>query len=122
LRLHADSCVAGPIVKALRDAGHDVVWQREHADHDAPDDVVLTAANEDGRVLLTEDVGFGELVVRFGASSVGLIIVASGHFAVSAVDMAYAVCKCVDDPTVTIEGHLTVIEPGRIRQRKLDQD
>jgi predicted nuclease of predicted toxin-antitoxin system len=61
-------------VDALRGAGHDVAWIRT----DAPglaDAVVLKRASAEGRVLVTFDKGFGELVFAAGArASHGVVL------------------------------------------------
>src|SRR5690242_16226164 len=61
-------------VEALRADGHDVRWIRT----DAPgisDDAVLDRARGEGRVLLTFDKDFGELVLKRGArASHGVIL------------------------------------------------
>ena len=45
----------------MTDLGHDVVSVRDR-DAGAADDAVLTLAYEEGRVLVTEDKDFGELI------------------------------------------------------------
>lgn len=61
-------------VEALRADGHDVSWIRTEA-QGIPDDAVLARAHADGRVLLTFDKDFGELVLKRGArASHGIIL------------------------------------------------
>ena len=71
--LLADECCDGELVLLLRQAGYDVRYVAEgDAGHD--DDRVLQLAVREGRVLLTEDMDFGELVVRLGKPAVGIIL------------------------------------------------
>jgi len=70
----ADESCAMPVIRALREAGHDVVAIAEVA-RGASDDQVLERATEDKRVLITEDRDFGELVYARGRSSAGVILV-----------------------------------------------
>ena len=70
----ADESCAMPVIRALREAGHDVVAIVEVA-RGASDDQVLERATEDKRVLITEDRDFGELVYARGRSSAGVILV-----------------------------------------------
>jgi len=58
----ADESCAGPVIRALRGAGHDVVAIAEVA-RGATDEQVLERAFNENRVLITEDQDFGELSV-----------------------------------------------------------
>jgi uncharacterized protein with PIN domain len=70
----ADESCAGPVIRALREAGHDVVAIAEVA-KGATDEHVLEGALNEKRVLITEDRDFGELVYARGRSSAGVILV-----------------------------------------------
>ena len=70
----ADESCAGPVIRALREAGHDVVAIAEIA-KGATDEQVLERAVSEKRVLITEDRDFGELVYARGRSSAGVILV-----------------------------------------------
>src|SRR5258708_12150075 len=70
----ADESCAGPVVRTLREAGHDVVAIAEVA-RGATDEQVLERALNENRVLITEDRDFGELVYARGRSSAGVILV-----------------------------------------------
>src|SRR5205809_3330318 len=70
----ADESCAGPVVRTLRKAGHDVVAIAEVA-RGATDEQVLERALNEKRVLITEDRDFGELVYARGRSSAGVILV-----------------------------------------------
>ncbi len=60
--IFADENVPGTVVRALGDAGHDVVWMRV-ADPGASDGQVVHRLAAEGRVLLTFDKqDFGPLV------------------------------------------------------------
>ena len=54
----ADESCAGPVIRALREAGHDVIAIAEVAEG-ATDDQVLARALDEKRVLITEDHDFG---------------------------------------------------------------
>src|SRR5258707_7461184 len=69
----ADESCAGPVVRALREAGHDVVAIAEVA-RGATDQQVLERALNEKRVLITEDRDFGQLVYARGRSSAGVIL------------------------------------------------
>lgn len=74
MRLLADSSLHGAVVRALREAGHDVDDVR-YWGSDPGDSAILDRAVKDGRAVVTSDKDFGELVVFGGALSV--LVVAS---------------------------------------------
>lgn len=63
MRILANENVPGPVVAALRAAGHDVLWAKETMPG-AKDRNVLDRAQADARLLVTFDKDFGELAVR----------------------------------------------------------
>jgi hypothetical protein len=73
VRWLADECVDAALVSRLRGAGHDVVYVAELASG-ISDTEVLQLAQSNGRVLLTEDKGFGELVFRSKLTVPGVVL------------------------------------------------
>ncbi len=63
MRILADTNIVAPAVRALRDAGHDVVYAAERAS-DPGDAVLLAEAANARRVFLTKDRDIGALVHR----------------------------------------------------------
>ena len=63
MRFIADENIPGPVVRALRDRGHDVVWIKESMPG-AEDRVVLAVAQTEQGVVVTADTDFGELAFR----------------------------------------------------------
>jgi predicted nuclease of predicted toxin-antitoxin system len=74
VRLLADEGVDGAIVARLRADGHDVTYVAELAPG-ITDDGVLALANDEGRVLLTVDKDFGELVFRLRRANSGVLLI-----------------------------------------------
>ncbi|MBC8548815.1 MAG: DUF5615 family PIN-like protein, partial [Candidatus Brocadiales bacterium] len=70
MKFLADECCDTGLVSSLRNDGHDVVYILEKKPGISDDEVLLDAYNE-GRILLTEDKDFGELVYRLRKPSVG---------------------------------------------------
>ena len=64
-RLLADENIPARAIDALRDAGCDVLAIREHA-RESADGEVLRIAVAQGRILLTFDRDYGELIFRQG--------------------------------------------------------
>jgi predicted nuclease of predicted toxin-antitoxin system len=73
----ADECVAALIVEGLRSRGCDVVDAKEICQGDT-DERALALAAAAGRVLITDDRGFGELAVRHERPATGVIIWCAG--------------------------------------------
>jgi predicted nuclease of predicted toxin-antitoxin system len=69
----ADECVTASLVRELRGAGHDVLYIAEFA-ASLSDVEVMALASREGRLLLTADKDFGELVFRRGQAVPGLIL------------------------------------------------
>jgi predicted nuclease of predicted toxin-antitoxin system len=74
VKLYADEDCPGPVVKALRDAGYDVIRQRD-VKSGAADDDVLRLSHLAERVLLTRDLGFGKLTVLRQLPAIGVVII-----------------------------------------------
>ena len=73
MKFLADECCDAGIVASLRANGHDVAYVLEgHAG--IPDDEVLQSAFVEGRILLTEDKDFGELIYRLKKPAFGIIL------------------------------------------------
>lgn len=108
----ADESCAGPVIRVLREAGHDVVAIAEVA-KGATDEEVLERALNEKRVLITEDRDFGELVYARGRSSAGVILVRFHSHARSAKPAT--VVEAVTRLGSRLRDAFTVVEPGRVR-------
>jgi predicted nuclease of predicted toxin-antitoxin system len=116
VRLFADECVAGTILRRLRSEGFDVAAAAEVCPT-ADDAEVLAHACRDDRVLITADKDFGELVVRLGHPTRGVVSLALGDLGVATrADIAAARLQELGD---RVRGSLVTIEPGRVRVRPL---
>lgn len=73
MKFLADECCDALFVAGLRGDGHDVRFVTEFAPG-AGDETVLKMAAAQERVLLTEDKDFGELAVRLGYPSYGIVL------------------------------------------------
>jgi predicted nuclease of predicted toxin-antitoxin system len=82
LKLLADENIAGDMVAWLRAQGCEVVHASEQLAQEA-DSVVLQAAEKEGRLLLTEDKDFGELVFRDRMNSHGVILLRMGKLTIA---------------------------------------
>ena len=108
----ADESCAGPVVRTLREAGHDVVALAEVA-RGATDEQVLELALNEKRILITEDRDFGELVYARGRSSAGVILVRFDSRARQTKPLT--VVEAVSKLGSRLHGGFTVIDAGRVR-------
>jgi predicted nuclease of predicted toxin-antitoxin system len=118
MRILADENVPGTLVNLLRQRGHDVVWIRADAPGSA-DEAVIESARKAGRILLTSDKDFGELVFRHGLSAPdGVILLRiSDKSPQNYVSKAISALESQADWT----GCLVVITDQRIRVRPLSK-
>jgi predicted nuclease of predicted toxin-antitoxin system len=108
----ADESCAGPVIRAMREAGHDVIAIAEFA-KGATDEDVLQRALDARCVLITEDRDFGELVYARGRRSSGVILL---RFHSSArCSKPATVVAVVAELGARLQDAVTVIEPGRVR-------
>jgi predicted nuclease of predicted toxin-antitoxin system len=68
-----DECCSPQLVKKVRVAGHDVLYVLEY-DRGISDSEVLERSYQDGRILVTRDKDFGELVFRLKKRVAGIIL------------------------------------------------
>ena len=116
MKLLADECVAGSTVRALRQAGFDLVWIAE-ASPSITDQEVLSLAYASKRMVLTEDKDFGELTIRFGHQCHGLVLLTLTDL--PATERAARTIAALDALGDKLIGHFVVIEQRRIRRRPL---
>jgi predicted nuclease of predicted toxin-antitoxin system len=115
-RFFADECVARLIIQGLLQSDFDVADAKAVCKGD-DDERVLALAAAAGRVVITDDRGFGEMTVRNRQPSSGVIILSLYNLPAGTRE-AYAIEKIVETASQA-EGQLTIIEPGRIRTRPL---
>lgn len=112
----ADECFSGPMLRALRSAGFDIERVADHCPGAADAEVLRTAVAQQ-RVLLTEDVDFGELTVRFAVPSCGVV-----RADLKSLDRSAQCNRIVDALTALgdrVVMALVTIEPTRTRLRRL---
>lgn len=113
----ADECFSGPLLRALRVAGFDVTRPADVMPGTA-DREVLALALSQGRVILTEDTDFGELTVRLGLPTHGVIRVDLRSLDRAA--QARRLIVCLEALSDSVIGALVTIEPTRARLRRLE--
>jgi len=116
LRFLADECCDTGLVASLREDGHDVSYVLEGKAGLSDDEVSLEAYNE-GRILLTEDKDFGELVYRLKKPSRGIILI---RIDVKQRHMKWLrLKKLIENYEERLPGHFVVIDTQKFRFRSL---
>jgi predicted nuclease of predicted toxin-antitoxin system len=112
MRFLADESCDFAVVQALRSAGHDVTAVAETR-RGVEDTVVIELARSEGRILLTEDKDFGQLVFAAARDSAGVVLV---RWPVSArASLGAAAVALAAGHGAALTGAFSVLEPGRVR-------
>jgi predicted nuclease of predicted toxin-antitoxin system len=112
MRFLADESCDFAFVRALKDAGHDVLPVASVAPG-SPDEYVLDLAVKHRRVLLTEDKDFGRWIYANRRASSGIILL---RYRVAARFQVFqAVVRLVENQGDRIRGSFVTVQPARIR-------
>lgn len=113
--LLAENCPRG-VADALAASGHDLFVVVARAPGATDRELATLAAGED-RLIITEDFDFGDLAVRDQVAIPGVILVAmAGRTADEKAQRLLATLETAGDG---LRDHLTVLEAGRTRRRRL---
>lgn len=115
MNLLADECVPAEVVARLRADGHAVEAAGDTAPGAADDDVLARAAGA-GRVLVTADKDFGELVYRLGRAHAGVVLLRLAGMPPD--DRAEVVSAVFRDRAADLPGSFTVVEHDTVRVRR----
>ncbi len=116
LKFLVDECCDTGLVRLLRDCGHNVSYVLEKQPGVSDDDVLLSAFNQ-GRILLTEDKDFGELVYRLKKPSKGIVLI---RMAVGERNLKWTrLKKLIENYRERLPGHFVVVDSQKFRFRPL---
>ena len=118
MNLLVDEGVDNPIVDLLRNSGFDVHYILE-TDRGIEDEKVLQIANEENRILLTQDKDFGEMVFRSRKVHLGIILIRLGI--TTSAEKARIVNHALLEYGEKLINAFTVIQVNAIRIRKQDR-
>jgi len=116
MQVLANENVPGPVVTALRAAGHDVLWVKESMTGAKGRDV-LARAHSEVRLVVTFDKDFGELAVRHRLSAASGVVLFRLHGSGPDADNARAVAALTSRDDWA--GHFAVVTDDRVRLRPL---
>jgi predicted nuclease of predicted toxin-antitoxin system len=119
LKLLADENLAGDLVAWLRAQGCEVLHASEHLAQEV-DSVLLQTAEAEGRLLITEDKDFGELVFRDRLNSHGVVLLRVGKLTIPQRIQRLAETWSVVESNPN--GRFIVISEKKVRVRTLRPD
>jgi predicted nuclease of predicted toxin-antitoxin system len=112
----ADECLHQELVLLLMAAGWDIATLSA-AQRSSRDPIVLQVANEHGRVLLTHDFDFGEMLVKQLAPAIGVAIIQMEIFSRVPAERPALAARALYPLKDRLIGFLTIIGGNRIRSR-----
>jgi predicted nuclease of predicted toxin-antitoxin system len=121
VRLLVDDSLANRVAALLADAGHDAIHVGDRELLGAPDETVLATAHREDRVVVTADTDFGTLLALSPPPQPSVILLRrQGR---RAEQRTGAVLDAIDAVATALdEGALAVVEPTRVRVRRLPFD
>lgn len=120
LRFFADHCISNTVVRALREAGHEVLRLKDHLPVESPDERVIAKAQEVAAILLSQNGDFADIVTyppeKFGGI---LALEVRDHPEIIPPMMKNLLAYLASHPERThYSGKLLVVEAVRIRIRE----
>ncbi len=107
------------IAELLVDAGHDAIHARDIGLRTSPDDDVLAAAREAGRVVISADTHFGELLAASNAAGPSIVLLRRQEQR-RAREIAALILANLDEVADDLQsGAVVVLDDERIRIRSL---
>jgi len=114
-RFLVDANVPKSVVRCLRDLGHDVGDVRDILPNGTSDPAVFRTAQDEGRILVTHDLGFANIIAYPSGSHAGIIVIRPQNLRpTTTADMVCSYVKAHEDQLL---GALIVLSPGRARVR-----
>jgi predicted nuclease of predicted toxin-antitoxin system len=119
VRFLLDENLSPRLAELLTTAGHDAVHARDLSLGRAPDELILDAARRDGRVVISADADFGEILARMNAGQPSVVFLRrqQGRRATEVAALIIANLDTVADDLLA--GAIVVIDDYRIRVRSL---
>jgi predicted nuclease of predicted toxin-antitoxin system len=115
MRLLADECFDERLAMRLRNAGHDLV--RVPARSGLDDLAVAQRAQDEDRVLLTQDTDFGRIALRHGQPRMGVVILRAAVGDLEGV--AARLLRLIEHAGDDLADAITVLDDGGVRSRPI---
>jgi predicted nuclease of predicted toxin-antitoxin system len=114
MKILADVHISPRTVRFLRELGHDAVRVCDVMPASSPDAAIVARADSDGRVILTQDLGFSAIIALSGRAHPSVI---SLRLSSSRIERVNAVLPQIEDAARV--GAIVSVEDHQIRCRDL---
>lgn len=118
MRFLADMGISPETVTWLRSLGYDAVHLHELGLDRARDSAILEKAREEGRVILTHDLDFGELIAASGARLPSIVVFRLRSMHPEKVD-GYLRRIVIEQQESLVQGAVLSVTEGQVRVRLL---
>ena len=118
MRILADVHISPGTVQRLNELGHDAIRANSILPDNAPDREIVARADSDGRVVLTQDLDFSNIIALSGATQPSLITLRLTDARVDNVNRILAAVLPKLEGLVP-SGIIATVEDGRVRIRQL---
>ena len=118
-RFLVDADMPARTAEALRAKGYDAVDVRDLGMGSAPDAAILDLAQKEGRAVITRDLGFAALAADRPSHQGVLLLRFGGLRSPAIIGGLQAAMESLSASTTDLAGAVVVIEPGRVRTRRL---
>ena len=118
MKFLADMGVSQQVVAYLRGAGHSVIHLRDEKLERLSDELIVSKAIRESRIILTFDLDFGEILALASGAVIGVILFRLNNTRSSfIVKRLESMLRDVETPLE--EGAIVVVEDARYRIRRL---
>ena len=122
MRFLVDACLSPVVAAGLRHAGHDAVHVADGGLVSAADAVILERARAEGRVVVSADADFGDLLAGSGASAPSVVLLRSDDDLPPGRQVILLISNLPEVESELAEGAVVVVGRHRVRVRRLPID